>query len=158
QPVMCMHCEKAPCELVCPVGATVHTSEGLNAMVYNRCIGTRYCSNNCPYKVRRVNFFEFAQRAPHHPPGDKPERNGRRLGVVGKCTYCVQRIEAARIDAMKAKRRIGPNEIVPACGAACPTRAIVFGDLNAAQSDVVGLKNQPHDYSMLADLNTRPRT
>ena len=158
-PVPCMHCEKAPCELVCPVAATLHNDEGLNLMVYNRCIGTRYCSNNCPYKVRRFNFFDYI-------PDDgstinlqfNPEVTVRDRGVMEKCTYCVQRIESARIAAQIADRRIREHEVVPACAQACPTAAIVFGDLNNPEHQVARLARQPHDYGMLSELNTRPRT
>ncbi len=159
QPVPCMHCEDAPCELVCPTGATVHSSEGLNEMIYNRCVGTRYCSNNCPYKVRRFNFFDFTSG---RPDSLKLERNPnvtvRSRGVMEKCTYCVQRIETARIEAMKTDRLIGADEVVTACQSACPTRAITFGDLNRPESEVSRLTREPHNYAMLAELNTRPRT
>jgi molybdopterin-containing oxidoreductase family iron-sulfur binding subunit len=161
QPVPCMHCEHAPCELVCPTGATQHSTEGLNQMTYNRCVGTRYCSHNCPYKVRRFNFFDYV-RAATQPDILRMVRNPhvtvRSRGVMEKCTYCVQRIEAARIEAHKVNRTIGGDEVVPACAAACPTQAIVFGDLNQPQSKVAQLHQQPHAYGLLAELNTRPRT
>jgi molybdopterin-containing oxidoreductase family iron-sulfur binding subunit len=158
-PVPCMHCEHAPCELVCPVEATVHDSEGLNLQVYNRCVGTRFCSNNCPYKVRRFNFYQYTQyHQPSYRPMYNPEVTVRWRGVMEKCTYCIQRISAARINAEKENRRIRESEIKTACQQACPTNAIVFGDLNTPDSQVGRLKQHPLDYSMLGGLNTRPRT
>lgn len=159
QPVPCMHCEHAPCEEVCPVGATMHDSEGLNVQVYNRCIGTRFCSNNCPYKVRRFNFLQYAnQKVESLKALQNPEVTVRRRGVMEKCSYCLQRITRARIEAEKAGRRIRDGEMVTACQAVCPTRAIRFGDLNDPASDVVAAKASPLDYHLLEELNTRPRT
>jgi molybdopterin-containing oxidoreductase family iron-sulfur binding subunit len=159
QPVPCMHCEHAPCEEVCPVGATMHDSEGLNVQVYNRCIGTRFCSNNCPYKVRRFNFLQYANRTVESLKAlQNPEVTVRRRGVMEKCSYCLQRITRARIETEKAGRRIRDGEMVTACQAVCPTRAIRFGDLNDPSSDVVAAKASPLDYHLLEALNTRPRT
>ena len=158
-PVPCMHCEHAPCELVCPVEATVHDAEGLNLQVYNRCVGTRFCSNNCPYKVRRFNFLQYANyHQPSYKPMYNPEVTVRWRGVMEKCTYCIQRISAARIASEKSNRPIRDGEVVTACQQACPANAIIFGDLNASKSEVAALKRMPHDYSMLGQLNTRPRT
>jgi molybdopterin-containing oxidoreductase family iron-sulfur binding subunit len=159
QPVPCMHCENAPCEEVCPVGATVHDNEGLNVQVYNRCVGTRFCSNNCPYKVRRFNFLEYTEPSPESLKAQRnPEVTVRRRGVMEKCSYCLQRITRARIDAEKLGRRIADGEVVTACQAVCATRAIVFGDLNDPHSAVNRAKASPLDYDLLAELNTRPRT
>jgi molybdopterin-containing oxidoreductase family iron-sulfur binding subunit len=156
---MCQHCETAPCELVCPVGATTHSAEGLNEMTYNRCVGTRYCSNNCPYKVRRFNFFHYSdETTPSLKLMRNPNVTVRPRGVMEKCSYCVQRINAARITAEIEDRAVGGNEVQTACQAACPTRAIVFGNLNDRGAHVSRHKESPRDYGLLADLNTRPRT
>ncbi|MCX7789734.1 MAG: TAT-variant-translocated molybdopterin oxidoreductase [Chloroflexaceae bacterium] len=159
-PMTCQHCEQAPCELVCPVAATVHDAEGLNNMVYNRCVGTKYCSNNCPYKVRRFNFFQYQDlETPSLKLMRNPEVTVRNRGVMEKCSYCIQRIVDVRTKAkVQGNRPIEDGEVVTACQQACPTQAIIFGDINNPESKVTKYKAQPHNYTVLGLLNTLPRT
>ena len=164
-PIPCMHCEHAPCEPVCPVAASVHDSEGLNLQVYNRCVGTRFCESNCPYKVRRFNFFGYADGDEYGNLGAdiakavfNPNVTVRSRGVMEKCTYCVQRISAARRTAEKEGRAIQEGEVITACQAACPTRAIDFGAISDPNSRVNSLRGDPRSYALLGKLGTRPRT
>jgi len=159
QPMTCQHCESAGCEQVCPVGATVHTPEGINTMVYNRCVGTRYCSNNCPYKVRRFNFMLYGDWDSESMKFLRnPDVSVRSRGVMEKCSYCIQRIEAVKIEADKNNRAIQDGEILTACQQSCPTDAIVFGNLNDPKARVTKMQQEERSYQVLADLNYRPRT
>jgi molybdopterin-containing oxidoreductase family iron-sulfur binding subunit len=159
QPVPCMHCEQAPCEMGCPVHATVHSPEGLNLMVYNRCIGTRTCSSYCPYKVRRFNWFDYTTQAPESIAMQRnPDVTVRGRGVMEKCTYCIQRIEAAEVQADIENRPLGRDEVKTAFQQACPAQAITFGNLADRGSKVAKERSSPRNYALLAELGTRPRT
>jgi Fe-S-cluster-containing dehydrogenase component len=165
EPVPCMHCEKAPCEPVCPVEATSHSAEGINEQTYNRCVGTRYCENNCPYKVRRFNYLQYSdQKTPSIQMMRNPDVTVRSRGVMEKCTYCVQRVNQGRIEAEKEGRPIRDGDVVTACAQVCPTQAIVFGNINDSESnggrgsEVRQLKQDPLNFALLTELNTWPRT
>jgi molybdopterin-containing oxidoreductase family iron-sulfur binding subunit len=162
QPMLCQHCEMAPCEYVCPVNATVHSPDGLNEMVYNRCIGTRFCSNNCPYKIRRFNWFDWHSHVPFNNDLRKLQKNPdvtvRARGVMEKCTYCVQRIRETEIRAQTERRPIQPGEVITACAQACPTSAIQFGSLSHPDTKMVEWRKEPRAYAVLHDLGTQPRT
>ena len=156
QPLPCMHCDNAPCETVCPVAATVHSDEGTNEMIYNRCVGTRYCSNNCPYKVRRFNWFDYTEVvAPRHMALN-PEVTVRHRGVMEKCTFCVHRIKAARSAAKLEDRRLKDGDVKVACQQGCPANAISFGDLNDPESAVRKEWDKEKTYVLLEELNTKP--
>jgi molybdopterin-containing oxidoreductase family iron-sulfur binding subunit len=157
EPMLCQHCEDAPCEYVCPVMATVHSPDGLNEMVYNRCVGTRFCSNNCPYKVRRFNWFSYDADTTA-VLAHNPDVTVRTRGVMEKCTYCVQRIRGAEIQARMEKREIRPGEVVTACQAACPMGAIQFGALQHEGTPMVVMRAEPRRYEALHELGTHPRT
>jgi molybdopterin-containing oxidoreductase family iron-sulfur binding subunit len=173
QPVLCMHCENAPCEPVCPVAATVHDTEGLNTMVYNRCVGTRYCGNNCPYKVRRFNYLDYTNSGDIYINPIEKKRNVllqmqknpdvtiRYRGVMEKCTFCTQRIQEAKMIAKRNgsdSNSLPDGSVVPACAQTCPTQAITFGNMNDQTSEVNFLKNSDRNYDLLGELNVRPRT
>ena len=158
QPMLCQHCEAAPCEYVCPVNATVHSPDGLNEMVYNRCIGTRFCSNNCPYKVRRFNYFEYTGLHTTEQLARNPDVSVRERGVMEKCTFCVQRIRQSEMQARIERRELGPGEVRSACQQACPTGAIQFGALEHAGTPMVEWRKEGRAYAALHDLGTRPRT
>jgi molybdopterin-containing oxidoreductase family iron-sulfur binding subunit len=156
QPMLCQHCERAPCETVCPVLATVHSAEGLNEQVYNRCVGTRYCANNCPYKVRRFNWFEYARDDTLHNLALNPDVTVRSRGVMEKCTFCIQRLQEAKIEARRRGKQLRDADVQTACQQSCPAQAIVFGDVNNAGSLVVQQRKNPRHYQVLGELNIGP--
>jgi molybdopterin-containing oxidoreductase family iron-sulfur binding subunit len=166
QPVMCQHCNHAPCETVCPVAATTHSNEGLNQMAYNRCIGTRYCANNCPYKVRRFNWFQYHggfNEFATNPANDQlgrmvlnPDVVVRDRGVIEKCSFCVQNIQGAKLKAKKEGRKVKDEEVQSACAQVCPTNAIVFGDLNDTESRVAALRADERSYNLLEEVGVQP--
>jgi molybdopterin-containing oxidoreductase family iron-sulfur binding subunit len=159
QPMLCQHCEKAPCEYVCPVNATTHSPDGLNEMTYNRCVGTRFCSNNCPYKVRRFNWFDYTSDLPESERMlMNPDVTVRGRGVMEKCTYCVQRIRRHQIAEQTGRRDTTVARLQTACQQSCPTRAIEFGSLDEPDSRMVRMRNEPRSYSALHELGTEPRT
>jgi molybdopterin-containing oxidoreductase family iron-sulfur binding subunit len=159
QPMLCQHCEKAPCEYVCPTYATTHSEDGLNEMTYNRCVGTRFCSNNCPYKVRRFNWFDFnAEVSPAHAAAYNPDVTVRARGVMEKCTYCVQRLRRGQIDAKREGKPLRDGDVTSACAQACPTRAIAFGPISEPDARVTEWQKRERAYAVLGDLGTRPRT
>jgi molybdopterin-containing oxidoreductase family iron-sulfur binding subunit len=156
QPMMCHHCNNAPCETVCPVLATVHNEEGLNQQIYNRCVGTRYCSNNCPYKVRRFNWFDYEHGDEMHKLVLNPDVVVRERGVMEKCSFCIQRIQEAKIVAKRNGVVLHDGEIQPACQQSCPANAIVFGDMNDTHSELSKRMNDPRFYKALEEIGTRP--
>ncbi len=159
QPVPCMHCENAPCEQVCPVAATVHSPDGTNQMIYNRCIGTRYCANNCPYKVRRFNYFNWTKTLPLEVHmAQNPNVTVRSRGVMEKCSFCIQRIRKANIRSGIEQRSIKEGEVVTACQQACPAGAIIFGNMTDPNSAINKARGNDRRYNVLAELNTKPRT
>ena len=159
QSVACVHCELAPCETVCPVSATTHSTDGVNQMAYNRCVGTRYCANNCPYKVRKFNFYNFTKDTPEVVQmAMNPDVSMRFRGVMEKCTYCYQRVSDARIKASNEHRELADGDIHTACQQSCPADAIIFGDINDEQSEVSKAKRRNRDYALLGQIGTSPRT